>query len=300
MAKNLTARYIWLVNTIYKYKRLSLSEINDRWELSSLYDGKEIPRKTFDNHRKAVETLFGVSIECDRRRGYVYYIENSDEFGSNSICKWLLNNYAVSNILMESRSLRERIQLEDIPSGFEFLTSIIEAMKAGREIEITYQGFGKTQHTFRLHPYILKVYRLRWYIVAANPYYDGAILIYALDRIKDLSICEEGFTIPKNFDASSFFKDCFGIIKDEDYDAQKVQIKVFSRQIPYLRSLPLHCSQKEIESSDDYSVFEYFLIPSYDFIQELLWNNEEVEVLNPLWLRKEVAGIISRMNKKYK
>ena len=61
----------------------------------------------------------------------------------------------------------------------------------------------------------------------------------------------------------------------------------------------LHESQEEIEHTDEYCIFKLHVRPTYDFQQELLWNREELEVLEPLWLREEMAGIIKRMWNRY-
>jgi predicted DNA-binding transcriptional regulator YafY len=62
----------------------------------------------------------------------------------------------------------------------------------------------------------------------------------------------------------------------------------------------MHESQEEIERNEEYSIFTFKLRPEFDFQQELLWNGEDMEVLEPLWLRKEIAGKIMRMWNKYK
>ena len=90
-----------------------------------------------------------------------------------------------------------------------------------------------------------------------------------------------------------------GIIAATDCDIQKVILKVNSGQANYLRDLPMHESQRETERTADYSIFEYHLRPTFDFQQEILWNGEDVEVLEPLWLRREIAGKIMRMWNKY-
>lgn len=79
-------------------------------------------------------------------------------------------------------------------------------------------------------------------------------------------------------------------------------MKVSAGQANYLRDLPMMQGddQIEVERNDEYSIFKLRVRPSFDFQQELLWNREELEVLEPLWLRKEIAGIVKRMWKKYK
>ncbi len=96
-----------------------------------------------------------------------------------------------------------------------------------------------------------------------------------------------------------YFDNCFGIIHDDETSIATVKLKVRANQANYLRSLPLHHSQKEMERTDKYSIFTMRLRPTFDFCQELLWNGEDMEVLEPLWLRKEIAGKIKRMWNKY-
>ena len=77
-------------------------------------------------------------------------------------------------------------------------------------------------------------------------------------------------------------------------------LKVNAGQANYMRDLPMMENQKEVERNDEYSIFKIHVRPTFDFQQELLWNREELEVLEPLWLRKEIAGTVKRMWNKYK
>lgn len=79
MGKDLFNRYIWLVDTIYQVGKITFEEINERWVCSEMSGGEEIPLRTFHNHRKAIEELFDINIECNKRGGYYYYIENQDD-----------------------------------------------------------------------------------------------------------------------------------------------------------------------------------------------------------------------------
>ena len=126
------------------------------------------------------------------------------------------------------------------------------------------------------------------------------IRIYALDRIMDLQLTDETFKYPKKFSPENYFTGCFGIIHDDETEVETVKLKVNTDQSNYLRSLPLHHSQEEIETNDDYSIFTLRVRPTFDFQQELLKNGDTIEVLEPLWLRKEMAATIKRMFNKYK
>ena len=101
--------------------------------------------------------------------------------------------------------------------------------------------------------------------------------------------------MPKDWSAKEYFDGCFGIMVDQSVEIQAVKLKVSAEQAYYIRDLKIHESQEEIECNKEYSIFTYNLRPSFDFQQELLWNGENIEVLEPLWLRNEIAGKIKRM-----
>jgi predicted DNA-binding transcriptional regulator YafY len=86
---------------------------------------------------------------------------------------------------------------------------------------------------------------------------------------------------------------------DNNLDKQTVKLKASAGQANYIRDLRLHESQKEVERNKEYSIFTYYLRPTFDFQQELLWNGEDIEVLEPAWLRKEMAEKIKKMWSKY-
>ena len=105
--------------------------------------------------------------------------------------------------------------------------------------------------------------------------------------------------MPTNFDPEAYFTDCYGIILGDKSVAQTVKIKITAGQANYLRALPLHHSQKEIESTQDYSIFTFYIKPTFDFRQELLSLGDDVEVLLPLSFRKQFETVVLSMKMKY-
>lgn len=298
MAKDLFNRYIWLVDTIYRAERITLEEINRRWLRNEMSGGEEIPLRTFHNHRKAIESMFDINIDCDKRNGYVYYIDNKDDMERGGIRSWLLNTFAVNNLINESHHLKRQILFEEIPSGQRFLAPIIEAMRDRVNIEITYQSFWQAQaSTFVVTPYAIKVFKQRWYLLARNNF--GELRTYGLDRIQELKTTDQTYTLPDDFDAKDFFDDYFGIITGIETPCV-VEMKVYGQQREYLRSLPLHHSQQEKKTTDKYSVFSYYVAPTFDLQQELLSHGDTIEVLSPEELRKEIAASAVAMNKMYR
>lgn len=91
---NLFNRYVWLVDIIHRQDNITFEEINEYWLKSSLnINGDDLPIRTFHNHRKAIEQMFDINIECDKKNGYKYYIENSDDIEIEGVKSWLLNSF---------------------------------------------------------------------------------------------------------------------------------------------------------------------------------------------------------------
>ena len=117
-------QYIWLVKTIHRAGRITLDEINKRWLDTEMSEGMPIARSTFNRHRDAILDMFGLIIECDRKDGFRYYIENEEVLDEETIQNWMLSTLSVGSMLSESRSVHDRILLETIPSGGDNKTGI--------------------------------------------------------------------------------------------------------------------------------------------------------------------------------
>ena len=297
-AHRIFKQYIWLTDIIYRTGRITYQEINKRWINTDLSLGEPMNRATFKRYKDAIEELFNLNIVCDRKTNE-YYIENEEILKNNTLQYWMLDSLSVSNMLMDSISLKDRILLENIPSGKEYLHIIIDAMKQEHKLEMEYRKFGRTVgHQVTVEPYAVKVFKQRWYLLA----HDGKKekpAVYALDRIVSLKESAESFQYPKDCSAETFFKDCYGVIYGTNDKAQRIVLRAYPPYINYLRTLPLHASQKELESTEEYADFEYYLRPTFDFKQELLAQRDEVEVLEPAELRQEMGNTIKRMLKRY-
>lgn len=278
MGKELFSRYVWLLETIHRAGKITFEEINARWLRSELSGGETLSLRTFHHHRDAIEELFDINIECIKRGGYCYYIEDTEELEKGCVRKWLLNSFAVDNLIVESRKLKSRILLEEVPSGKRYLIPLIEAMRDGMIVEVDYQSFRQqVPANFEIEPYCLKLFRQRWYVVARSPHYNR-VMIYSLDRILDLEVSEKTFYYPEEFNPQSYFDACFGIVADDDIGIETVQLKVYAPQDKYLDALPLHHSQRTVEVTEGHTVYEYRIRPTYDFVQELLSHGADVEV----------------------
>ena len=299
MSKNQVNKYVWLVETLYNAKKITLKEINEKWTQTDLSEGEAIPKRTFHTWKNAVEEMFGLVIMCDKHDGDRYYIENREVLDDDGLQRWLLNTMSINNTLLENKTLSDRILLENIPSGQGYLDMVMEAMRKSKLLEITYKSYwSEHEHTFPVAPYCVKLFRQRWYMVGYSVK-EKIIRIYSLDRVYEAQLTDKPFKYPGDFSPEVFFEGCFGIIRGVDCPMETVKLKVSANQANYLRSLPLHASQKELVRTGDYSIFSVEVRPTFDFQQELLWNGDALEVLEPLWLRKEIAGIVKRMWSNY-
>lgn len=300
MANNKIKRYIWLIDIILQHGHLSRFEISDLWSRSSLNETNEsyLPERTFFNHINSIREIFGIEISCDRSLGY-YISDDGDTIGAE-FRKWMFQSLSLNNIISNHYQLRERIILESSSSGQELLHSILEAMIENVQMKLTYKSYYREHpSTFYVAPYCLKFFKQRWYLIAKSEA-DDKPWIYSLDRIVNLELSKEKFVFPENFSSTEYFIDFYGVCFGDEYDSpENISIRVDESQVPYFRSLPIHSSQTEIRSADTYSIFQYHLIPTYDFTQEIISKLDTVEVLEPEWYRVQIKSIIQSMLKKY-
>lgn len=306
MAKNLLNKCVWLVETIYKAKKITFEEINKKWVDDEMdYDekkkeAKELSIRTFHKWKDQIWDVFGLLISNEKCGRYYYYIENAEDLKNGSIRSWLFRTLSVSNLMMDSVNIKDKILLEEVHDGREYLPVILESLKKNTVLEMTYHSFVRDEaSTFNVEPYCLKAFKQRWYLVARSPFIDQ-IRIYALDRVKELELTDLHFDYPEDFKPEEYFEDCFGIIADQSCDVETVKLKVVAGQANYLRTLSLHQTQKEIERNDEYSIFTVRLRPTFDFRQEILSMGSDIEVLSPKWFREELAEISEHMWDKYK
>ena len=278
---------------------MTFDEISKRWKESNMGDNKPLPLRTFHQHRSAVEELFGVEIKCNPSNGYKYAITNPEVLRNDRIRKWLLNSFNLSNMIIAGHNMKDRILFEDIPRGTEYLQTIIDAMQQSKELAIDYQPFYGRRTSYTLQPYAMKAYNKRWYLLGFIKELE-AIRNIALDRLLEMTIREQSFSLPENFNAARYYENTVGIFVSEDLSPVKVKLRAYGKQIEYLRSLPLHKSQCETSSRyGEFCVFEYKLYLTPELSSQILAMGENVEVLEPIELREEIKRRLENSLIKY-
>lgn len=299
--------YIWLIETIYQARKISFAEINEKWRKREESQGMEMSRTTFNRHRDAILDMFGVIIECDLHDRYRYYIYNREILSDNSVANWLFTTLSVGNMLNENIGLQNRILLENIPSGGVLLKRIIKAMREGRKLMMKYQKYSSTTvKSYLVEPYCVKLFKRRWYVLTkiARPSENGktesSMSVFSLDRIVDVQSTQEKFTIDADFDAERYFAESFGIMVDTDIPPERIILRAYGLERYYLRDLPLHSSQREVASTNEYVDFEIRIRPTSDFKAHILSRGEWLQVITPEWLASDIQNWLNAALEKYK
>ena len=92
-----TEKHIWLIDTIRRAGRISLEDISAKWQdCEELSGGRPLLRCKFNRWRTAILMQFGVNIECEKRGGYRYYIDNPEAIDEDQLKSWIIDSFAVS------------------------------------------------------------------------------------------------------------------------------------------------------------------------------------------------------------
>lgn len=286
-------RYIWLIDTISNARfPLTYDDIVKIWEGSPYAYMGRLPIRTFHEHRKGVEEMFGIIIACEKSVFCTYYIKNPEVLKQNPYAQLLLRNYSVPQDFTTFNMMRDRFLLEDIPHGAAYFDDIVESMRTNTELVIDYQSYEGPRETLTIQPYALKVYNRRWYLLGYAKERD-AIRNLVLERFLDLQTTTTKFELPKDFEPRKYYNDVVGVYVNDELPVVKLKIRVYGVQAEYVRNLPLHKSQSEVASKHgEFAEFTYRVCLTPELKSEILAMGPNVEVLEPQEYREEIMSQI--------
>ena len=289
-------QYIWLVNTLRQKGKLTLKEINDLWVDNKVIGGSPLSRTSFYRHKEAILNMMGIIIECEKKTNK-YYISNPEELDDDAIGRWMLSTLTVNNALSDCAGIKNRILLEKAPSGEEFLEPIINAIKTDHRLKMGYQKFNSEGYVKVICPYALKRFQQRWYLLALND--EDQMRIYAIDdRTTMMEMTGQTFEMPEDFSPEEYFAEYFGVLT-LDIPMAHVVVRAYDWTPNYLRTLPLHHSQRELKSGDHYTDFSFDIRPTDDFLGKLFSYRDGIEILEPSDLREKMKQLITQTLKRY-
>jgi predicted DNA-binding transcriptional regulator YafY len=172
--------------------------------------------------------------------------------------------------------------------GLEHITPIYNAILYKKVLNIEYKSFKQETHqSIDFHPYYLKQYNNRWFVFGMNNE-SKLIMNLALDRILAIKENNKSFIPNKTIDFNEYFEDIVGVTLTNDGTVQNIVLQVKNELYPYIKTKPIHGSQKTKEKGSLHTLITLDLIPNYELESVILSYGEGLEVLNPKSLRDTI------------
>ncbi|WP_366941749.1 WYL domain-containing protein [uncultured Psychroserpens sp.] len=172
--------------------------------------------------------------------------------------------------------------------GLEFLDQLYQFILKRQAIEMTYQSFkARQESTFSFHPYLLKEFRNRWFVIGKRKSSEG-IMNLALDRIISVEKSNKTFVADKSFNSETYYKQAIGVSVSPNMKPENVLLYVNHKQAPYVLTKPFHYSQKEV-ARDNYGVTISLDVQlNFELEKEILGLGEGIKVIAPERLKRNI------------
>jgi predicted DNA-binding transcriptional regulator YafY len=291
-------RYALIIDKISNSGSPSFEEIREH-----LFEyGFEISTRTIQRDIEQIRTEMGLEITYDRQlKGYS--IDSSSSINIDSIFRLLDISTMVeimTDNLKQFRDLMDFISFESSASlrGIENLQTLYSAIRFRRQISFGYASFeSEIRREFKINPYLLKEYQSRWYLIGT--YADGVdFRTFGLDRMSNLKSTDELFTPLLDADPNHLFSHVIGLTYSSS-QIEEIILSVTPQQAKYMKSLPIHSSQKVFFESADEVRISFKLIPNFELKQQILMLGPSVKVLKPSWFADEIKQDLVDTLKKY-
>ena len=291
---------LYLIDLLSRRGPMSLKEINEHYQYSSLYDGEIIPR-TFARYKDYIAETFPCYIDYNQSTNQ-YFLKRYHQYGQDdSLYNYLLSAYHIEGMSELAVKHRDKVKLLDAPTGVENVQIILEAIDKQKGIECVYYSFDRaTKKQQLLIPYFLKTWEQRWYLAAEPDNHHHGISIFALERMDNIRLTEKKMLPSNDVTADEYWEGSFGVNHSDNQVPEQIVIKAYGAQAEYIRALPIHESQKELERTDEYTIFEYHIVPCFNLFQQLLWHREKLEIIEPIKMREEMKKIAQNIISLYK
>lgn len=214
--------------------------------------------------------------------------------------KWLY--ILIQNILAGKNAENTPISFQNNPDllGMEHFGTLLDAILRKRAITIGYKPHHKDETEQVVHPYMLKQYNDRWFLIGHRQDSEKILTNYAIDRITSVVHNDIEF-VESSFSHDEYFEDVIGVSRYEDAEAEEVTIRVSKHRYPYILSKPLHESQTEISSlrTDDTYTIRIKVHINRELESLLFSFGNDIEVLSPESLRAQMKAKIVDLMQKY-
>ena len=290
-------RYLYVIDRL-RSRPCSFNDLQEhvmhKLEQDDIDTTFEYAIRTFERDKKDITTLFGIFIHYDRK-DKTYAIDEA-EIEDQSVTR-MIDAFSIHHALQEGNKLSPSVFLEKRKSlGTEHIHGVIHAIQNQYVLQFTYQKHWEDFSTQReVKPIAIKESQQRWYLVALE-ISKNTVKTFGLDRISNLKITDTKFK-PITYNVEKEFQHAFGV---ETYSpAEKVILEFSKQQGNYIKTFPLHESQRIIEETEDTVTLEIYIHLTNDIKMELLKYGSDVEVLEPKSLITTMKERIKQMENLY-
>lgn len=290
-------RYLYIIDRLRShncnFKDLQ-KHIISKLENEDIDTNFEYSVRTFERDKKDILDIFGIVIDYNRK-DKTYSIDE-EEIEEQSVTR-IMDAFSIHHALQEGNKLSPSVFLEKRKSsGTENIHGIIHAIQNLYITKFTHQKHWDDFSTNReVYPIAIKESHQRWYLIALDKK-DDKVKTFGLDRISNLIVSDTKFK-PFKYNVEKEFQYAFGV---ETYSpAEKVVLEFVNKQGNYIKTFPLHESQKIITENDGTLLIEIYIHTTNDIVMELLKYGADVKVVSPARLQKEIKNRISQMTNLY-
>ena len=184
--------------------------------------------------------------------------------------------------------------------GIGHFQALLGAIINKQPLSISYKPFGKTERSMNIHPYYLKQYNDRWFLVAQTEGFND-LSVLAIDRIDSIKTLRIPF-IESEVDMEDYYENSVGVTVFPDRPIEEIMLRVNAKRYPYIATKPIHWSQTELKdkATEEYKVVRLKVRINNELESAILSFGDDVEVLAPENLRLKIGEKIERLAKKYK
>ena len=308
-----------------RYREYTIEDLLDECNKAlRSQDKPEVSKRTIQNDITTLETDYGIRLQENLKRGrqrlYRYYdldyslplirindeernkiqaaIDVLEDFEGEPLYDWTRSflMQVESGLLNDSPSPLVTFQSNPDLKGISHFPNLLQAIRTKRVLKLRYTPYGKDTQTITIYPYHLKQFNDRWYLIAQAKGYES-YAHYALDRIDSY----EEVALPykeSDVDFSEYFDDVIGVTVP-DGDAEDIVIKVTGKRFNYIRTKPLHLSQRIVEEAEDHAIISINVKVNKELESLILSFGDDMEVIAPASFRDKIAEKIQATNKKY-
>lgn len=268
-------------------------------------EGFPAAARTFERDQQEIDSYYGIRVRyCYRNKGY-FLDQAADEDLSDFRQFFRLlersERLAFLTHSADALSTGKHLLLEENQDtlSLQHMPVLWTAMRGQRQITFKYQAFqAEEAKHYQVDPLLILEYRNRWYL-AAWDLEEERFKTFGLERMQEPALTEVPISGERRSQFLALKEYALGVFVGPEDEVQRVVLHIQPRMAPYVRTVPIHSSQKTIKENEQGLLIELSLIINPELEGEILRYGEQVEVIEPAQLRENIRARAERLLKKY-